>query len=70
MTDKEFQYMLLLRGATQPGVALNAPKKFQYMLLSRGATGIIDTQGIDWILVSIHAPLARSNFHFSGIQSI
>ena len=33
-----FQYMLLLRGATQPGKSCTNIKTFQYMLLLRGAT--------------------------------
>ena len=35
-------------------------QKFQYMLLLRGATGI-SVQRVFFRLVSIHAPLARSN---------
>ena len=35
---RTFQYMLLLRGATQGCGLLRIPKMFQYMLLLRGAT--------------------------------
>ena len=36
----EFQYMLLLRGATQPENMFVTSRVFQYMLLLRGATGL------------------------------
>ena len=41
--------------------SLTALEQFQYMLLLRGATGDTDSITIG-IRVSIHAPLARSNF--------
>ena len=53
--------MLLLRGATTNAAITNAAYQFQYMLLLRGATttGDVISALVD---VSIHAPLARSNF--------
>ena len=57
---QEFQYMLLLRGATSSLSAMHPNRKFQYMLLLRGAT----KSGRNLTrkrVVSIHAPLARSN---------
>ncbi len=57
----EFQYMLLLRGATwRVPCWKNARKKFQYMLLLRGATHAFLLKA-ERVFVSIHAPLARSN---------
>ena len=56
-----FQYMLLLRGATQKGKVLCLKVWFQYMLLLRGAT-FPSLLCRFHIQVSIHAPLARSNF--------
>ena len=39
---------------------------FQYMLLLRGATEYLQ-QWDDWLGVSIHAPLARSNLNVDAI---
>ena len=56
-----FQYMLLLRGATEAVGGCHAGnEEFQYMLLLRGATQG-GTMGGLREKVSIHAPLARSN---------
>ena len=55
-----FQYMLLLRGATQLCLRLIRRNSFQYMLLLRGATFLPHRLFLGF-LVSIHAPLARSN---------
>ena len=64
-SGKWFQYMLLLRGATSSSDFLMAPEEFQYMLLLRGATSRIpNIEGKQQ--VSIHAPLARSNFASGG----
>ena len=60
LVASEFQYMLLLRGATTIVNTLPFRALFQYMLLLRGATScdqVTKTQET----VSIHAPLARSN---------
>ena len=57
---KAFQYMLLLRGATSDFKYELIWKKFQYMLLLRGAT-LTELQPNVRTVVSIHAPLARSN---------
>ena len=62
-----FQYMLLLRGATKRIEEIKRQMKFQYMLLLRGATersGEHDALSV----VSIHAPLARSNFGRLSLQ--
>ena len=56
-----FQYMLLLRGATTPIKQSNWQRGFQYMLLLRGAT-MSRRLLLQRPSVSIHAPLARSNF--------
>ena len=56
----KFQYMLLLRGATKPVAPHKRKTEFQYMLLLRGATQRFCTAGLRGV-VSIHAPLARSN---------
>ena len=61
-TVKRFQYMLLLRGATTPYVNKATDALFQYMLLLRGAT-TLSPRNVLIIDVSIHAPLARSNFY-------
>ena len=65
--NARFQYMLLLRGATgscaQPCGSRSA---FQYMLLLRGATRSRKRSG-NGFLVSIHAPLARSNPNLDAI---
>ena len=53
--------MLLLRGATLSQYNAVYNFRFQYMLLLRGATYAIDFDGTI-VTVSIHAPLARSNF--------
>ena len=59
---KLFQYMLLLRGATTwNGVVASLTFVFQYMLLLRGATFLSYLPSSE-LQVSIHAPLARSNF--------
>ena len=82
--NKEFQYMLLLRGATPRKSTWARRLTFQYMLLLRGATLVQQTkigfrksfntcssceEQLDYIriylpflVVSIHAPLARSNY--------
>ena len=58
-----FQYMLLLRGATEWGDGTTSAIAFQYMLLLRGATPVAKLcRRIAH--VSIHAPLARSNIMF------
>ena len=59
-TYRQFQYMLLLRGATSDDLAESVNKMFQYMLLLRGATDDM-INGYRDDVVSIHAPLARSN---------
>ena len=56
----KFQYMLLLRGATKRTTAACCVLWVQYMLLLRGAT-IVELVSRAGIVVSIHAPLARSN---------
>ncbi len=56
---QEFQYMLLLRGATNTSIRMTIFYRFQYMLLLRGATGFPCRRNLS--SVSIHAPLARSN---------
>ena len=59
-----FQYMLLLRGATGAATMdTMANAMFQYMLLLRGATSAF-IEGFAASHVSIHAPLARSNWFF------
>ena len=58
--EEPFQYMLLLRGATIKPDNRGRNKKFQYMLLLRGATPPCKIHVLRNI-VSIHAPLARSN---------
>ena len=55
-----FQYMLLLRGATSPVRFTSWNAAFQYMLLLRGATRVKHLCKCKPV-VSIHAPLARSN---------
>ena len=55
-----FQYMLLLRGATDPANRVVSYYLFQYMLLLRGATDEGEVR-LPYNSVSIHAPLARSN---------
>ena len=55
-----FQYMLLLRGATQVYFRRPNHSQFQYMLLLRGATCRVPGALLQGE-VSIHAPLARSN---------
>ena len=55
-----FQYMLLLRGATNGISIFGMSPSFQYMLLLRGATHAPQFATADSD-VSIHAPLARSN---------
>ena len=60
--DLAFQYMLLLRGATMSTRPARSTSSFQYMLLLRGATGGHGADP-DALRVSIHAPLARSNFY-------
>ena len=55
-----FQYMLLLRGATQYTNTYHSGVMFQYMLLLRGATSLYWRHKCGH-KVSIHAPLARSN---------
>ena len=57
----KFQYMLLLRGATERPDDAIALIRFQYMLLLRGATET-GKWPTGFERVSIHAPLARSNF--------
>ena len=57
----KFQYMLLLRGATIFLPVIVAELRFQYMLLLRGATLSKTLQTLS-LQVSIHAPLARSNY--------
>ena len=58
--DMPFQYMLLLRGATGDRKHQHGEREFQYMLLLRGATeGRGNVRNL--LVVSIHAPLARSN---------
>ena len=59
--QKMFQYMLLLRGATQIGNMEVSTFQFQYMLLLRGATQCGERLKQE-AEVSIHAPLARSNW--------
>ena len=59
-SPQEFQYMLLLRGATGIYYITYRQKQFQYMLLLRGATSA-DLHRFVKNDVSIHAPLARSN---------
>ena len=61
-TREEFQYMLLLRGATDTAARPPHANTFQYMLLLRGAT-LTPREFAVYKLVSIHAPLARSNLH-------
>ena len=57
-----FQYMLLLRGATSiPRSTALCRGLFQYMLLLRGATQLL-ARACELNVVSIHAPLARSNY--------
>ena len=53
--------MLLLRGATETSVGVDGVSKFQYMLLLRGATKPFPSK-TKTPRVSIHAPLARSNW--------
>ena len=60
-----FQYMLLLRGATIRTCRIPLFLRFQYMLLLRGATPMA-IEGSCCVTVSIHAPLARSNY-FGGV---
>ena len=55
-----FQYMLLLRGATACRLKTTIAREFQYMLLLRGATQSQFALPVVNV-VSIHAPLARSN---------
>ena len=57
-----FQYMLLLRGATSYWQDRLVSFEFQYMLLLRGATPAANDFQL-FPVVSIHAPLARSNEH-------
>ena len=52
--------MLLLRGATSGEDVVVSHDRFQYMLLLRGATERLIAEG-RVMVVSIHAPLARSN---------
>ncbi len=63
-----FQYMLLLRGATGPALFLSEFCTFQYMLLLRGATEH-ERNPAEIIDVSIHAPLARSNYALELLSS-
>ena len=64
--DVPFQYMLLLRGATGAAeTVVYFGSRFQYMLLLRGATPSVSTVTSE-LKVSIHAPLARSNFDENG----
>ena len=62
-----FQYMLLLRGATLGLKWRDFVRKFQYMLLLRGATSFTTCQR-GRFSVSIHAPLARSNFPLATVM--
>ena len=57
----QFQYMLLLRGATRSRKRTTKKPSFQYMLLLRGATCDSPAMPRHQTAVSIHAPLARSN---------
>ena len=61
----KFQYMLLLRGATQLLPQEPEFQPFQYMLLLRGATRFACFHRPK-LPVSIHAPLARSNYFVQG----
>ena len=61
-----FQYMLLLRGATRMAALSATMRLFQYMLLLRGATDPPSLSGVVGD-VSIHAPLARSNYTPSAL---
>ena len=60
-SPRAFQYMLLLRGATKQPMAYTPGAVFQYMLLLRGATKLY-AEPLRVDAVSIHAPLARSNY--------
>ena len=64
---KEFQSTLLMRGATQCWCHSLSPPRFQSTLLMRGATdGLREVESR--VLISIHAPHARSDIMRAGFS--